>query len=230
MLKEALLETLWPTRCAGCERAGKVLCDDCIRNMEYIDAYAACPICGDPAGLRVCTRCNAPVEDPEHRVRTLECRSAAMFTGRMAKAIHAYKDAGETRLYKPFAMILARIVPPPWLDEADCVTCVPASRAAIRKRGFNHTEPLAQQLASNLGLPYRPLLVVGNVKDQRGLGRRQRSANMRHVLKALPDTKPPQNVLLIDDVMTTGATLEAATTALKDAGAQTVRCLTLARA
>ena len=97
------------------------------------------------------------------------------------------------------------------------------------RRGFDHGEELAQALADRLGLAVAPVLARPRSRDQRALARRDRLANMEGRFIPLPGASAFPSVILVDDVYTTGATLFAATDAVRVAGAATVRCLTFAR-
>ena len=121
------------------------------------------------------------------------------------------------------AQIMARYLPPRWMGAAPVVTFVPATAAARRRRGFDHAEHLARELSFIAGLDFAPLLVAARSRDQRKLGRTGRIGNMRHSLTALAGASMPGAVIVVDDVCTTGATLFAATEALRAAGAKIVR-------
>ena len=228
---DAAAETLWPTRCVVCDTPGTVLCNACRMDMPCIDAYAACPVCGEPYGRVQCSRCLAPEDLYAARSpQPLVCRSFALFEGGMAKAVRAYKDAGERRLAEPFADMLADIADPVWVRQADAVAFVPATAPARRVRGFDHMELVADGLARRLGLPLARLLRARQVSDQRELGRELRRRNMEGAFDVRPGESVPARIILVDDVLTTGATLEEATAVLARAGAEHVACLTLARA
>jgi predicted amidophosphoribosyltransferase len=117
-----------------------------------------------------------------------------------------------------------------WRGWADAVTPVPPSPAALTRRGFDHTAHLAAEVAFALDVPALELLAGRPRRDQRSLSRRKRRENASGSLVALPGAVPPARVLIVDDVMTTGATIDAAAHALLDAGAVAVRALTVARA
>ena len=226
---EALAETLWPTRCAVCDAPGEVLCDTCRRALPYLDWWRACPVCGAPFGRVQCSECNPVVLGRAGRdgVPYDGCASAVTFGEAPARIVRTYKDQGERRLAEPLARLMARARPPSWRPEA--VAFVPATSAARRRRGFDHAEHLARELSFIAGLDFAPLLVAARSRDQRKLGRTGRIGNMRHSLTALAGASMPGAVIVVDDVCTTGATLFAATEALRAAGAKIVRCLTFAR-
>lgn len=109
------------------------------------------------------------------------------------------------------------------------VTWVPARRKDARRRGFDHAEVLARGVAGALGLPVARLLIRRGVQaDQAGLGRAARLANLEGAFEALGSIRGP--VLLVDDLVTTGATATACARALGTAGATTVELATACRA
>jgi len=154
-----------------------------------------------------------------------------------------YKDQGERRLAAYLASYLAATIPAPWRTWADALVFIPADRAAKRRRGFDHMEEVAEEVASLTGLLLFNLLEKLPATDQRKLGRGQRYENLQQAflvsgqagddngypLPARQANPLPQNIILIDDVLTTGATLDAAAAALLACGAKEVRVVTVAR-
>jgi ComF family protein len=101
--------------------------------------------------------------------------------------------------------------------DVDALVWIPGRRADIRRRGFDHAKAIAQELSSLLGIPSMPALRrTGDRTDQTGLGAKQRRANLAGAFTA---TGVPPRVAIVDDVMTTGATLGEAGRALRTAGA-----------
>lgn len=227
---EAVAETLWPTRCALCDYPGEVVCPRCLRLLPYLDQWRACKRCGAPFGLVQCTECN-PVK-LAHLARDelpfAWCASATHFdddtTGRL---VRVFKDQGEQRLAQVMAKLMARAVSPD--KRVDAISFVPATLAAYRYRGYDHAQLLAESIAHELGIPVLSLLARPKTLDQRALSRKERVANLQGCFNVLPGVIVPSNVLLVDDVFTTGATLCGATDALLAGGADMVGCLTFAR-
>ena len=228
---EALAETLWPTRCAVCDTPGEVLCEDCRQSLPYLDWWRACPRCGAPLGRVQCTECNAVMMEARGREEPpfAGCASATLFEDAPARIVRTWKDAGERRLAPVMAQIMARVVPPAWLKSEPVVVPIPASSRAMRSRGFDHGAELASAVAEELRLQTAQPLARPRARDQRKLGGRERAANMEGRFQVLPGAQSPPEVLLVDDVYTTGSTLFSATDALMAAGAERVHCLTFTR-
>ncbi len=222
-LLEALLEALYPTRCAGCDLPGRLVCAECRDTLPLIDQRRACPRCGAPEGARWCGEC------PEDPFAFAAMRCAGVFEPPLSRMVALHKDADEQRLAGTFAGMLACAVGE-WRGWADAVVAVPARRSAVARRGYDHGSAIAACLAVRLGVPAIDALTARPVRDQRLLTRDRRRANVRGSLAAVPGVSLPARLLLVDDVMTTGATLDAAAAALLSAGATEVRALAVARA
>lgn len=225
---EALCETLWPTRCALCDRPGAVLCPRCERRLPYNDFWRACPRCGAPYGARQCDFCN-PVMLQRIGCGELPfdgCASATLFTDATGQLVRLFKDQGEQRLAEVLGRLMVQVLPPGWAPDA--VVFVPASRAAVRRRGFDHGELLGRQVAARAHLECLPLLERPRTRDQRRLSAQGRIANLSRRF-AVQGPIPRGGLLLVDDVMTTGATLCAAAEALRSAGCPVLYALTFAR-
>ncbi|NPA92673.1 MAG: ComF family protein [Chloroflexi bacterium] len=160
-----------------------------------------------------------------------QARAWALMAGSVRQAVHRLKYRRDWALADVLAVqLLAVVKAHGW--EVDAVVPVPLSAARHRERGYNQAALLAFPVALGLGVPYRPhgLRRVRETRSQVGLSRAERWANMQGAFAALPQQWHGQTILLIDDVMTTGATMHAAAKALKEAGARRVFALTVARA
>lgn len=230
LLREAALELLSPTRCACCERPGTLLCADCLAQVDWIDPAQACLRCGAPFGAVTCTECRGA---PSALAWCLACAS---YEEPVPQLVRAYKDGGERRLDAVIAALLARGYARAWREAgarlAGCapnaLAFVPATGAAYRRRGFDHMEAVARLLAPQAGLPLLDALAKHGRADQREAGREGRLAQARGAYEVVADVRG-KRLLLVDDVITTGATLNAAATALRAAGAAQVAGLALAR-
>ena len=225
---EGLIELAWPTRCIGCDGPGGLLCAACEERLPLIDQQTCCPACGAPYGVHVCTECWTRDGPVEHRFAQAAC--AMEFEGLAARMVVCYKDQGERRLSGLLAELIAAAAASRWSGPPAAVTYVPSTPEALRRRGFDHMQPVAARVAELLGAPCERLLDKLDTADQRLLGRRERIENMRASFRlASADPPRPGYVLLVDDVLTTGATLDAAAGTLLDAGWEEVRAATACR-
>lgn len=230
---ESLAETLWPTRCAGCDMPGELLCEECRSGLPWVEQRLACPSCGAPFGFLTCTEC-----DGTWPVRATV--AALGFHGAPARMVTCLKDAHELRLAPVIAAAMLTA-----LEEAsawpapdglprfdpratDGVCFVPATAAAYARRGFDHMELVSRELCSGSGLALADVLVRGSARDQRELGREGRASNLAGTMRATEDLAGA-SLLLLDDVATTGASLAEATRALLARGAARVTACVLAR-
>jgi len=217
-----VVELVFPTRCAGCERPGALLCSACIASLPTIEPSSACPRCGAPTTGR-CVECFGVT------FAFSAARCFGLLAPPLSRVVTLYKDGGERRLASVLAAMLAHAAGD-WREWADGIVAVPASQAAARRRGFDHVDAVGIQLSRELGLPLARLLSRRSGRDQRTLGREGRRANMREAFDAL-GSRQSSRLLLVDDVFTTGATLNAAAAALLRSGcASEVRVVALARA
>lgn len=154
--------------------------------------------------------------------------AAVSFEEGAARIVRTWKDAGERRLASEMARLMLPQVPPAWLAGATA-TPIPASAAARRRRGFDHGRELACAVAGMAGIPMVEALARPRTFDQRALGRRGRIRNLQGRFQTLPGATVPARILLIDDVCTTGSTMNAACDALRAAGAVELHCLVFAR-
>ena len=146
--------------------------------------------------------------------------------------ITVFKDAGERRLSLPIAHLMLQACPRETLAVADACTFIPCSNGAFRRRGFDHAELIAQAFSRESGIPLIRCFERPDSFDQRALTRRQRFANMQTAIRTLPDADADAagSIILLDDAYTTGATMFAATDALRDLGVRRIDGLTFARA
>ncbi|MBO7702431.1 MAG: ComF family protein, partial [Eggerthellaceae bacterium] len=129
---ETAAETLWPTRCAICDRPGSVLCERCAGELPYLDWWRACKRCGSAYGRVQCDTCN-PVALARLGRTSLpfaSCAGATMFSPEVGHVVRVFKDQGEQRLASAMASCMVRVLPPDW--PVDSVTFVPATLSAAR--------------------------------------------------------------------------------------------------
>ncbi len=214
-----MLDVVFPRRCAGCGNGAWPFCNDC-----RSDLVALAP--------PWCTRCGRPFELPVDRCR--ECpppvigttRAPFLYEGAARSAVHRLKFSG----WRTVAEALARAMASVAEYRADAVCWVPLSRSRLSERGYDQARALAVEVGRRLGFPVRSLLArVSETEPQARRTGADRRLAMRGVFRVV-GRLPPSSVLLVDDVLTTGATAAACARALIDAGAREVGLLTATRA
>ncbi len=221
-----LAELLFPTRCAACGRySGRLLCPRCTARLPYIKG-PVCRRCGKPSLYEVeeCGQCRG-------KVKMLDlCRALALYEDPIRTVIHRMKYGGIWRLSRPLGFMAATSLAPFLGAGTPCVTHVPMHPRRRRSRGYDHAELLAGAVAEALGLPFRPLLVrTRHSPAQATLDLARRRENVRDAFRVARTAGLPREVILVDDVMTTGYTLSECASALKRAGVRRVSACVLAR-
>jgi ComF family protein len=221
-LRGVLLDLLFPPRCVGCHREGAWFCAECAGQIE-------------PIPLPLCIRCGHHLPAGQSCIFCLDLgidavRSIGYFAGPLREAIHQLKYGGARVLSEPLGQMLADYAHANQIA-ADLIMAVPLHPQRLRERGYNQSQLLAEYVAGQFHMPAAPLALkrVRHTRFQVGLDAQERRDNVADAFAAEADRVRGRNVLLIDDVCTTGATLEACSAALKAAGARAVWALTLAR-
>jgi ComF family protein len=229
------LDLVLPPRCLGCgtgvEAPGR-LCPICWRMLTFLGP-PQCRLCGYPLphALPAAPLCGACAADPPAYDRA---RAALRYDDGSRGLILAFKHSDRTDTAPAFGRWLAR-AGAELLADADLVAPVPLHRWRLLKRGYNQAAILAQALARETGAALLPDLVqrVRATASQQGLGGRARIENITAgAFRVHPWHRrrvDGASVLLVDDVLTTGATVEACARVLRRAGAAQVDVLTLAR-
>lgn len=224
MLRERLLNLVFPARCVNCNQVNGALCATCLATIRPITA-TVCQRCGHPLT-------NARAACPECRTHPLtitQIQSAVWHDGALREAIHALKYKRRRDVAIPLANLLADKIARANATY-DLVTSVPLHPSRELERGYNQAELIAQHTARARNLPYlRVLERTRATADQIGLNGPARRANVASAFAAQPSLAQNKSVLLVDDVATTGATLDACAIALFATGAKAVFGLTVAR-
>lgn len=202
-----LLAFFYPTRCILCGKAARIngdgLCADCetqppVRFYRYFALHAG--------------RCDY----------TLECRAPMRYKEPFRTTLWRFKFRNETSLAAPLAKRMALAMD---AERAfDCIVPVPISRERLRERGYNQSALLARALSEQTGVPYRELLEkTRHNRTQHRLSAKERADNVRGAYRAEPTEE--QRILLVDDIVTTGATVRECAKTLYRAGAADVACI-----
>jgi ComF family protein len=205
-LADNLLSLLFPDRCASCQRLGTLFCQDCQARLRPYP--------------------------PERRAFTaLDAVGVVfVFEDALRDAVHSFKYRRVRRLARPLGQFMASYLQAHPLP-ADALVPVPLHPHRRAERGFNQSEELARWLhqASDLPLNTTSLARIRNTEHQARLDAHSRQKNVKGSFVWRSSSPPPARVLLVDDVLTTGATLEACARVLRMAGAHEVRAIALAR-
>lgn len=199
------------------------ICRTC---MDSATGYTgpACNCCAKPFASRYSRTCGDCLSTPPEFERAM---SFGLYEGTLMAAIHAMKFGSARRLATPLALKLATLELP---VEVDAMVPVPMTRRSLRGRGFNQSALMARELAGLKGIPLmlHMLEKIRETAPQLGLSRRLRMKNLKGAFLA-DDRATGLSILLVDDVITTGATVRECARALKHAGAAAVTALSLAR-
>lgn len=235
-LGNAIVDLFFPSRCVACHRLGDWLCSDCQSEIELIHP-PVCRFCAMP--LQESARSDMPLAAGCVRCRTeahiLDGLAACAFhSGPLRQAIHEFKYNGLYGLAEPLGRLMAdgwqRLRPAD--QEIDVIVPVPLHRRRELERGYNQAALLARELGNHLHIPIVEDVLVRKkaTARQTDLKADERKANVRDAFQCSAVDLSGKAVLLVDDVCTTGSTLEAACSALRAAGTSVVWAYTLARA
>jgi ComF family protein len=245
---DALVSVFFPGDCRLCEQlltgANRIpICEECLASFHPL-SQNICEICGQP--LESFAAQSRPQQGPTlhggpgHvcgvcQLKTYafdRARSYALYETGLVRAIVMLKFDRIEPLGEWFAQRLLEVLRREELPDVDVVVPVPLHRQRLQERGYNQADLIGKPLARRLKLPYRPILVRKRPRpDKHILTRRERWESVNGAF-ATQNAGQVDNVrvLLVDDVLTTGATLNACAKALREAGAKSVTGLTVARA
>lgn len=233
---QGLISFIYPPLCAGCALPMSAdledgFCPDCEQALDWVHP-PYCPVCGIPNSKEAPNPhlCGDCLTGTYHFDRA---RAKGLYRGLLREVIHRFKYQGQTFLVRPLAQMLsepgrklAR------LHKVELIVPVPLHRRRLRQRGFNQAALLGRRLGSALGISvdYSSLKRSRWTEPQTGLSRRQRAANVQGAFDLIrPEKVQGKCVLLLDDVLTTGETVNQCARALKNGGASEVLVLTVAR-
>lgn len=219
-----LLDALYPLECAGCGGSGNIICDRCAGSLPLLGP-PYCRVCAAYSERDLCQACAQSGRQFDG------VRAPYRYEGSIRQAILALKYGGIKAAAPQLSDMLAdyfEVNPLP----GDLMAPVPMHRSRRRERGYNQAELLARPVAGRCDISYLSDLLVRTrrVDPQAGMtNAASRATNVAHsVAASRPGDIDGARIILVDDVATTGSTLDACAAALKEAGAASVWCLTLA--
>jgi ComF family protein len=216
---ERAVDILFPRACAGCGAGPWPFCGGCTAALVPLQP-PWCRRCGRPSAAAVesCRDC------PPASIASI--RSAFAYRGPAREAVHRLKFSGWRGVGEALAAALAALGPPP----ADAVTWVPLASRRRAERGFDQARVLARALARELDLPAAAFVRrTMATSPQSRRTREERLRAMEGAFTRIPRRPPPPRILLVDDVLTTGATVSACAGALLEAGARQIHVFTACR-
>jgi len=223
-LRDLAVEALFPRFCASCKREGALMCETCLGYWTPVPKPASCGFCGTSGSARTCGRCREHVY--------LDGLSAfAPYANPVLRSLIGswkyHRDQSVEPVFKRFLRQGQPYMAPP--AHAWHVTSVPLHVRRARVRGFDQAAQVGQWTASLYGLPHQTLLRrTVHTLPQAGQEGRQ-VGELDAVFDLVPGIEVPENVLLCDDVFTSGATMDACARVLKEAGAKQVWGYVLAK-
>lgn len=215
---------IFPPVCAGCGKAQHRFCSGCVKAVSKPDSHS-CVLCGERLQPEIeahsCSR-------KEHFDLALVW---GLHNGPLRNALHQFKYRRDLGLADAFAQHLTSVYTAARV-EVDLIVPVPLGKKRYQERGYNQAALLASALSGRLAIRCLPAAAkrIKETKSQVGLDIDQRRENVADAFWADGSLVSGKSILLVDDVLTTGATLNSCSQALKLAGATQVIALTLARA
>jgi ComF family protein len=225
-----ILDVIFPPVCARCRKIGTLLCDDCLSQLVPV-AEPVCSRCGRQlerqSAESASAACNACRDTP---LLLDQMRAPLLYVEPASSIIHRLKYEGYFALAEPLGLLMAARWPC-WMTPPDLVIPIPLHQKRQRQRGYNQSALLARPLANAKKLDYNSFALrrIRHTKPQVGLGPEDRAINVKDAFVADPASVAGRNILLIDDVLTTGATMRSAAETLLSAGAASVSAYCLAR-
>ncbi|MGC9048762.1 MAG: ComF family protein [Patescibacteria group bacterium] len=228
-IKNFILDLIFPIKCLNCGKEGNYLCPDCLKSIPLTDKFI-CPGCRRPSkNGATCQECQNKIyldglifalDYKNHLVKKAIIKSKYNFIKNLIYSLAKplTKLINNTELYKTL--------------NPDLVIPIPLHKRRLLYRGFNQSEILAKILCQKFSWPLTNNILkrIKSTRSQTNLSSQKRWENIKDAFR-VTDSKliKNKNVVLIDDVFTTGATLEEAAKTLKKAGAKTVWAITLAK-
>ncbi len=227
---QTFLGLFFPKICLSCEELlsenEQFICSSCFNSLKFLENI--CPICGAPKTTKKCPVCKT------NKFLFNKACSVFLFNKVVKNMIHEFKYNEITRIAKFMGAIsqeyIEKFQP---FDHIDYIVSVPLHKVKKRSRGFNQAEYLTREISKNLNWKHLPKLIKRKryTETQTKLNKDQRKKNVSFAFKINPkyDIKG-KNILLVDDVFTTGATVNSISSVLKEKHANKVYVFTIGRA
>ena len=211
------MQIVAPHHCYECGKTGSCLCSNCKYDITS-EPFSGCILCWKPATDGICSACCSEYS---------KAWCVSERSGSIERLIDAYKFNNARAVYKDLAELMD--ISLPMLPPDTIVVPVPTISSHIRIRGYDHAALVARHLAKLRKLKYSPLLSRKSSSVQRGSSRKDRFKQAEEAFKCTSKLSPEVPYLLVDDVVTTGASIQFAAKTLRSAGAMEVWVAVIAR-
>ncbi|MTI67737.1 MAG: ComF family protein [Firmicutes bacterium] len=226
---KSFLDLIFPEKyiCFICDKYDESIsmhiCDDCLESFEYV--IDGCKICGKPFYelSEICDGCK------ESNRYFYKATAVFEYNNSIKKAIYKYKYYKRSYMYKAFGELMLNLLKANHLEDIDYIVAVPLHKTKELKRGFNQAYLLAKYISEKTFIPLdKSLLRIKKTVVQNNLKSIQRHNNIKGAFSLKKNNLKDKNILLIDDILTTGATADECSKTLLNGGVKRVYVLTLA--
>jgi len=227
-LLEFITDVIFPKQCFGCSREGFWICPDCLKKIKIFDSFS-CPVCQKrlPDG-KICEGC-------QRKTKLFRFFAAASYEDKLIKeVIHKLKYSFVRNLSSPLSDLIINFLKNLNIDFSGfLIVPVPLYKSRERWRGFNQSEEIAKEISKNFKIPLIPnnLIKIKNTLPQVKINDfQERKENIKEAfLVKKPEIFCGKKIILIDDVYTTGSTMEECAKVLKQTGAKEIWGIVVAK-
>ncbi len=219
------LDWIYPPSCCGCGIIGSDICPECFSQVEIYRPDPTCKICGgDANSTKICPTCSN--QNPRYD----RICSWGIYSGILKLIIQEYKFNRRIKLADFLIDPLVKCIVD-WNPVIDIIVPVALSKQRMKTRGYNQSAIIAKMIAERIDVEFsgKALIRMKNTKPQVSLSAKERCLNVVDAFSANLSFVKGKNILLVDDIITTGATINECTKALKNSGANKVYVFTIAR-
>lgn len=202
------------------------LCQNCFKNLNFLSNSNTCKICGTKlTGIgNLCERCVS------NQYKSFKlARAVFEYKGEIVNAIHNLKFNNKRYIAKPLSNILFDYFSHSTeFEDTDIIIPVPLHKTRLKQRGYNQTELMLENFKENYNVCCDAVIRTKQTESQRTKDAKERFENMKNCFEVVkPEIIKHKNILIVDDVFTTGATCSSLSKTLLQSGARQVKCLTL---
>ncbi len=232
--KENILHLLFPPRCP--------VCDKVLYSSVFLEPEKCCPSCEKiPEYVRepVCKKCGKPIENEQeeycydcekHKRQYVQGKALWLYKGKMKQSMYRFKYQNRREYAHFYSSELVRVYGE-WIRRQgiEAIVPIPLHRTKKQQRGYNQAELVAEEIGRQMGLPvYDNLLKrVRKTKVQKNLSDTERKNNLKRAFKTYTNNVQLRYILLVDDIYTTGSTINEAAAELRKSGVDHVYCISV---